>query len=127
MRNRHFTFSAIFDLSWTQNFLFDSRLLDPTQPTTVENFRTVYNLLRDVSVDEAMVPFKGRSTLKQYMPLNLKKPVSGYSSGNRPHPIWWGSQQLGDYLATKKQSVACVVSLCTPPVLLVPSTMASGL
>ena len=33
---------------------------------------TVYNLHRDVSVFEAMVPFKGRSTLKQYMPM---KPV----------------------------------------------------
>jgi len=32
----------------------------------------VYNLHRDVSVDEAMVAFKGRSTLKQYMPM---KPV----------------------------------------------------
>ena len=36
------------------------------------NFRSVYNLHRDVSVDEAMIPFKGRSTLKQYLP---KKPV----------------------------------------------------
>ena len=36
------------------------------------SFKDVYNLHRDVSVDEAMIPFKGRSSLKQYMP---KKPV----------------------------------------------------
>ncbi len=35
-------------------------------------FGSVYNLHRDVSVDEAMIPFKGRSTLKQYLPM---KPV----------------------------------------------------
>ena len=35
-------------------------------------FRSVYNLHRCVSVDEAMIPFKGRSTLKQYLP---QKPV----------------------------------------------------
>ena len=38
----------------------------------MEDFWTVYNLHRDVSVDEAMVLFKGRSTLMQYMPM---KPV----------------------------------------------------
>ena len=32
----------------------------------------VYEPGRDISIDEAMIPFKGRSTLKQYMPL---KPV----------------------------------------------------
>ena len=37
-----------------------------------DRFRTIYNLHRDVSVDEAMIPFKGRSSMKQYLPL---KPV----------------------------------------------------
>ena len=35
-------------------------------------FRSIYNLHKEVSVDEAMIPFKGRSSLKQYLP---KKPV----------------------------------------------------
>ena len=34
----------------------------------------VYELGRDISIDETMIPFKGRSSLKQYMPL---KPVRG--------------------------------------------------
>ena len=33
---------------------------------------SVYKPNRDMSVDEAMIPFKGRSSLKQYMP---KKPI----------------------------------------------------
>ena len=35
-------------------------------------FQAVYKPHKDVSVDEAMIPFKGRSTLKQYLP---KKPI----------------------------------------------------
>ena len=37
-----------------------------------ESFSSVYKPGRDVSIDEAMIPFKGRSSLKQYLP---KKPV----------------------------------------------------
>jgi hypothetical protein len=37
-----------------------------------ERFRNIYLPNREVSIDEAMVPYKGRSCLKQYMP---KKPV----------------------------------------------------
>ena len=35
-------------------------------------FETVFNLNKEVAVDEAMIKFKGRSTIKQYMP---KKPI----------------------------------------------------
>ena len=41
--------------------------------TLNDSFQSTYNVHREVSVDEAMIPFKGRSSLKQYnMP---KKPV----------------------------------------------------
>ena len=36
------------------------------------NFRSVYHPGREVSVDEAMIKFKGRSSIKQYLP---KKPI----------------------------------------------------
>ena len=35
-------------------------------------FEGVFNLNKEVAVDEAMIKFKGRSTIKQYMP---KKPI----------------------------------------------------
>ena len=38
-----------------------------------DNFMYEYNILREVGVDEAMVGFKGRSSLKQYMPLKPTK------------------------------------------------------
>ena len=44
----------------------------PVLPMLEERFRTLCNLNKEVSIDEAMVPFKGRSTLKQYLPM---KPV----------------------------------------------------
>ena len=38
----------------------------------IDQFSILYNPHRECSIDEAMVPYKGRSSLKQYMP---KKPV----------------------------------------------------
>lgn len=38
----------------------------------MDQFCFLYSHHRDVSIDEAMIPFKGRSSLKQYLPL---KPV----------------------------------------------------
>ncbi len=37
-----------------------------------EHFATQYRPRRDLAVDEAMIKFQGRSSLKQYMPL---KPI----------------------------------------------------
>ena len=44
----------------------------PVLEHMTERFKSVYNPGRDIAVDEAMVKFQGRSTLKQYMP---KKPT----------------------------------------------------
>ena len=41
------------------------------------NFRSVYHPGREVSIDEAMIKFKGRSSIKQYLP---KKPIRGIKS-----------------------------------------------
>ena len=40
-----------------------------------ERFATLYNPSRVSAIDEAMVPYKGRSTLKQYMPNKLVRQV----------------------------------------------------
>ena len=38
-----------------------------------KKFAEVYNPNRDIAVDEAMIKFQGRSSLKQYMPLKPTK------------------------------------------------------
>lgn len=43
--------------------------IEPIINRLVERFKIMYNHHRDVAVDEAMIPFKGRSTMKQYMPM----------------------------------------------------------
>ena len=40
----------------------------PLINTITSHFASVYEPGRDVSIDDAMVPFKGWSSLKQYMP-----------------------------------------------------------
>ena len=42
----------------------------PVIDVICENSKMWYNLGQNISFDEAMVKFKGRSTLKQYQPLN---------------------------------------------------------
>ena len=42
--------------------------VQPVIDSLNHQFKAVYNLHKEVSIDEAMVPFKGRSSLKQYMP-----------------------------------------------------------
>lgn len=51
-----------------------------------QNFQTYYNPYRIVAVDESMIKFKGRSTLKQYMP---KKPIK------RGYKVWSLADQKG--------------------------------
>ena len=46
--------------------------VDPVISHLKEKFKSVYYPHCEVSIDEAMIPFKGRSSMKQYMPL---KPV----------------------------------------------------
>ena len=46
--------------------------VDPIISALREKFRELFTPHCEVSVDEAMVPFKGRSTMKQYVP---KKPI----------------------------------------------------
>lgn len=51
-----------------------------------ENFQTLYKTTRRVSVDESIILFKGRSTLKQYNP---QKPIK------RGYKIWCLADQRG--------------------------------
>ena len=50
----------------------------------------VYEPGRDLSIDEAMIPFKGRSSLKQYMPL---KPV------RRGIKVWARAEASNGYVS----------------------------
>ena len=62
----------------------------PVIDRLTEAFRSVYCPPKNVSVDEAMIPFKGRSTLKQYMPL---KPVK------RGIKVWAMSDAKNGYVS----------------------------
>jgi len=78
---RRISRNRFFDIQRYLHFADNSTLAAPGTPeykrlgkiqpiidSLLGRFQAVYNLHRDVSVDEAMVAFKGRSTLKQYMP-----------------------------------------------------------
>ena len=52
------------------------------------NFQAAYHPHTQVSIDEAMIPFKGRSTMKQYLPL---KPVK------RGFKVWVMADSLNGY------------------------------
>ena len=46
--------------------------VDPVISALKQNFQAAYYPNREVSIDGAMIPFKGQSSMKQYVPL---KPV----------------------------------------------------
>ena len=55
-----------------------------------DRFSLLYNPNRESSIDEAMVPYKGRSSLKQYMP---KKPV------RRGLKVWMRADGITGYVS----------------------------
>lgn len=55
-----------------------------------DRFRSVYSPHREASVDEAMIGFKGRSSMKQYVP---KKPVK------RGFKVWVRADAISGYVA----------------------------
>ena len=62
----------------------------PVIETLRESFLSSYNPHRENSIDEAMVKFKGRSTLKQYMP---KKPIK------RGFKVWVRADSHNGYIS----------------------------
>ena len=52
--------------------------VDPVISTLKENFRTAYYPNREVCIDDAIIPFKGRSSMKQYVPLKPKPVKCGF-------------------------------------------------
>ena len=55
-----------------------------------QKFQSLYNCHRECAIDEAMVPYKGRSSLKQYMP---KKPL------RRGLKVWMRADSITGYIA----------------------------
>ena len=63
--------------------------VDPVISALKQNFQAAYYPNREVSIDEAMIPFKGRSSMKQYVPL---KPVKcGFK-------VWAMANSLNGYM-----------------------------
>ena len=62
----------------------------PVIETLRESFLSSYNPHRENSIDEAMVKFKGRSTLKQYMP---KRPIK------RGFKVWVRADSHNGYIS----------------------------
>ena len=62
----------------------------PVVDHLLERFRTVYNPHQEASIDEAMVAFKGRSSMKQYVP---KKPVK------RGFKVWVRADAVNGYVS----------------------------
>ena len=63
--------------------------VEPVITTLKDKFKSTYYPHCQVSIDEAMIPFKGRSSMKQYLPL---KPVK------RGFKVWAMADALNGYL-----------------------------
>ena len=63
--------------------------VDPIISALKHNFQSAYYPHCQVSIDEAMIPFKGRSSMKQYLPL---KPVK------RGFKVWAMADALNGYM-----------------------------
>ena len=63
--------------------------VDPIISALKHNFKSAYYPHCQVSIDEAMIPFKGRSSMKQYLPL---KPVK------RGFKVWAMADALNGYM-----------------------------
>ena len=63
--------------------------VDPIISALKQNFQKAYYPHCQVSIDEAMIPFKGRSSMKQYVPL---KPVK------RGFKVWAMADSLNGYM-----------------------------
>ena len=65
--------------------------IQPIMDSLLTRFQEVYNPHKEVSVDEGMIPFKGRSSMKQYMP---KKPVK------RGFKVWMLADSHNGYVSS---------------------------
>jgi hypothetical protein len=63
--------------------------VDPVISALKQRFKSAYYPHSQLSVDEAMIPFKGQSSMKQYLPL---KPVK------RGFKVWAMADALNGYL-----------------------------
>ena len=65
----------------------------PILTSLTDRFSAIYEPGKDLSIDEAMIPYKGRSSLKQYMP---NKPVK------RGIKIWMRAEAVNGYVSALK-------------------------
>ena len=88
-RYLHFTDNSTLSAPGTPEY---DRLgkVEPIIAMLSDRFAVVYDPMRDISIDEAMVPFKGRSSLKQFMP---KKPVK------RGIKVWMRADSQNGYVS----------------------------
>ena len=60
--------------------------VDPIISALKHNFQSAYYPHCQVSIDEAMIPFKGRSSIKQYLPLKpVKRGFKVWAMAERVH------------------------------------------
>jgi hypothetical protein len=64
--------------------------IEPIINRLTEQFELTYHLNEHLSIDEAMIPCKGRSSLKQYMPL---KPIK------RGFKVWVLADATNGYIS----------------------------